>query len=123
MAGDITAHLNLVVYNLIVLGLDPGIATVGFGIVSSEKGCVSAIRYGVFRTSPGIALSRRLGDIYDDVNEIIKQFKPDAIAIEKLFFNTNHKQVFCCSRTRVLLCSIQMRVPIFEYTPLQVKAQ
>lgn len=124
MAGDITAHLNLVVYNLIVLGLDPGIATVGFGIVSSEKGCVSAIRYGVFRTSPGIALSRRLGDIYDDVNEIIKQFKPDAIAIEKLFFNTNHKTGISVAHGRgvLLLAAYKCGVPIFEYTPLQVKS-
>lgn len=106
-----------------VLGLDPGIATVGFGIVHSENNRISAIDYGVFKTSPGIALSRRLGIIYDDVNEIIKQFEPDAIAIEELFFNTNHKTGISVAHGRgvLLLASYKSGTPIHEYTPLQVK--
>lgn len=114
----------MVVYNLTVLGLDPGIATVGFGVVSSEKGCFSAIRYGVIRTSPGIALSQRLGCIYEDATEIINQFKPDAIAIEELFFNTNLKTGISVAHGRgvLLLAAYNCGIPVHEYTPLQVKS-
>lgn len=114
----------MVVDKLIVLGLDPGIATVGFGLVRSESGNIEAVKYGVFRTPSGLALSKRLGDIYDDINEIIREFKPDAIAIEELFFNTNLKTGISVAHGRgvLLLAANKSGIPIHEYTPLQVKS-
>lgn len=108
---------------MIVLGLDPGIATVGFGLLSSENGDFSALGYGVFRTSAGVPLSMRLSDIYDDINAIIAKYKPDVISIEELFFNTNLKTGISVAHGRgvLLLAASQSGIPIHEYTPLQVK--
>lgn len=106
-----------------ILGLDPGIATVGFGLIKAERSSFSAISYGVFRTSPGNPLSARLSDIYQDTIEIINLHKPDVVAIEQLFFNTNLKTGISVAHGRgvLLLAAYQSGIPIHEYTPLQVK--
>lgn len=108
---------------MIILGFDPGIATVGFGVISSEGNVQRAIQYGVITTPSSIPLSMRLNDIYNDALTLIKSFKPDAIAIEELFFNTNHKTGISVAHGRgvLLLAGVQSAVPMFEYTPLQVK--
>ncbi len=108
---------------MIVLGVDPGIATIGFGLVLSEGGAQSAIRYGVIRTPSGLPLSCRLSAIYDDFNEIIRQYKPDVAVVEELFFNTNLKTGISVAHGRgvLLLATYQNGIPIHEYTPLQVK--
>ncbi len=108
---------------MVILGLDPGIATVGFGIISSDKGSPRLIQYGVITTSPQERLSERLRQIYNDTLSLIDTFKPDAIAIEQLFFNTNLKTGISVSHGRgvLLLAGVNSGVPMFEYTPLQVK--
>ena len=112
-----------VVVELIILGLDPGIATVGFGLVRSEKNKFYPVRYGVFKTSAGLPLSQRLSSIYNDLNEVIRVYKPDVISIEELFFNTNLKTGISVAHGRgvMLLAAFQNGIPIHEYTPLQVK--
>ncbi|HHU06583.1 MAG TPA: crossover junction endodeoxyribonuclease RuvC [Clostridiales bacterium] len=108
---------------MIILGIDPGIATVGFGIISSEGNVQRLIQYGVITTPSSIPLSMRISDIYSDTLTLIDTFKPDAIAIEELFFNTNHKTGISVAHGRgvLLLAGVQSAVPMFEYTPLQVK--
>ena len=108
---------------MVILGLDPGIATVGFGIISSENGRQRAITYGAITTPAGQPLSERLESIYNDCNQLIESFQPDAIAIEELFFNTNLKTGIAVAHGRgvLLLSGKQHNVPMYEYTPLQVK--
>ena len=108
---------------LVILGLDPGIATVGFGIIQGNQGNFASLAYGAIRTEAGLPLSERLETIYRDVNEMLEQFRPDAVAIEELFFNTNITTGIAVAHGRgiLLLACRQKCVPIYEYTPLQVK--
>ena len=106
-----------------ILGIDPGIATVGFGIVESECGKQKFISCGVITTPAKTPLSQRLNQIYTDLEELLVSFKPDAVAIEELFFNTNITTGISVAHGRgvILLAVYHSGVPIFEYTPLQVK--
>jgi crossover junction endodeoxyribonuclease RuvC len=108
---------------MIILGVDPGIATVGFGVISSEGSRQSLVRCGVIRTAAGDRLALRLRQIYDDACELIDMYRPDAIAIEELFFNTNLKTGISVAHGRgvLILAGEERGVPMYEYTPLQVK--
>jgi len=106
-----------------VLGIDPGVATVGFGIISETGGAPKPKRYGVISTPAGMRLALRLKQINNDVSELIQTFKPDAIAVEELFFNTNQKTAVAVAhgRAAIILAGEEHGIPMFEYTPLQVK--
>lgn len=107
-----------------ILGIDPGIATVGFGIVDSERGtALRMVQYGAITTEAGLPLARRLYQINHDLEELISMFQPDAIAVEELFFNTNITTGIAVAHGRgiILFTAEKMGVPIFEYTPSQVK--
>ena len=106
-----------------ILGIDPGIATVGFGVVDSERGRQSFVRCGVITTPANTPLSSRLDRIYADLGELIRTFSPDAAAVEELFFNTNITTGISVAEGRgvILLACFHAGVPIYEYTPLQVK--
>ncbi|MCL2221039.1 MAG: crossover junction endodeoxyribonuclease RuvC [Oscillospiraceae bacterium] len=108
---------------MIVLGIDPGVATVGFGIISANNGEIKPRRYGVISTPAKMRLALRLKQINNDVAELIKTFKPDAIAVEELFFNTNQKTALSVAQGRaaVILAGEEHGIPMYEYTPLQVK--
>ena len=108
---------------MIVLGIDPGVATVGFGIISDKGGVPKPRRYGVISTPAGMRLALRLKQINSDVSELIRTFKPDAIAVEELFFNTNQKTALTVAhgRAAIILAGEESGIPMFEYTPLQVK--
>ena len=108
---------------MVILGIDPGVATVGFGVITESGGAPSLLRYGVITTPSGTRLALRLTQICDDVATLIETFKPDAIAVEELFFNTNMKTAISVShgRAAVILAGERHGVPMFEYTPLQVK--
>jgi len=108
---------------LVVLGIDPGVATVGFGIISQTGGIPKPKRYGVITTPAGMRLALRLKQINNDVSELIQMFKPDAIAVEELFFNTNQKTAVSVAhgRAAIILAGEEHGIPMFEYTPLQVK--
>lgn len=108
---------------MVIMGLDPGVATVGFGIIRSESGSQSVINYGAITTPAHHPLAERLEMIYNDCNRLIEAFSPDAIAIEELFFNTNITTGIAVAHGRgiLLLCGKTHGVPLFEYTPLQVK--
>ena len=108
---------------MIVLGIDPGIATIGFGVLESEKNSHKLIKCGVITTPAHTSLSSRLEQIYDDMLQILELFQPDAVSIEELFFNTNITTGIAVAHGRgvILLACQQAGVRIFEYTPLQVK--
>lgn len=107
-----------------ILGIDPGYATVGFGLLEVERTQVYHMcTYGAITTPPKLPLSRRLYQIDRDMESLIAQTKPDVIAIEELFFHTNLKTGIAVAHGRgVILCaSERCGVPLYEYTPIQVK--
>ena len=108
---------------MIILGIDPGLATIGFGVVKFERGRFATIDYGAIITPPKTPVHERLKMIYDGVRDLIKTYNPEDLAIEEIFFNTNQKTVIsvCEARGVILLCAHQSGLDINEYTPLQVK--
>ena len=108
---------------MIILGIDPGVATIGFGVIEASRQKNTLIQYGTITTPPGIPLSSRLFQISNDMEELIHTFHPDEMAIEELFFNTNITTGIAVAHGRgvILLAAEKLGVPIFEYTPMQVK--
>lgn len=108
---------------MIILGIDPGLATVGFGVLKFEKNKFVTIDHGAIITPPHTPVHARLKMIYDETLGIIEKYNPDDLAIEELFYNTNQKTVIpvCEARGVILLCAHQSGLYISEYTPLQVK--
>ena len=106
-----------------ILGIDPGYATIGFGLVEAERGQVKMVTYGAITTPAGLPLSRRLYQIGCDMEELIGQLKPDVISIEELFFNTNITTGIAVAHGRgvILYAAEKCGVPLYEYTPSQVK--
>lgn len=106
-----------------ILGIDPGIATIGFGMVESANNKFSLISCGVITTPAHTSLSSRLEQIYDDMLELLDTFKPDAVSVEELFFNTNITTGISVAHGRgvILLACRKVGVRVYEYTPLQVK--
>ena len=106
-----------------ILGIDPGIAIVGFGLIESNRGSVRMLQYGAVTTEAGLPLATRLVQIENDMTALIAQLKPDEIAIEELFFSKNITTGIAVAHGRgVILCTAErLGVPIFEYTPMQVK--
>lgn len=107
-----------------ILGIDPGYALIGYGIVSYNSGHFKTLTFGAVTTSPKLSFSERLEVIFKDINQLISEFSPDAISIEKLFFNTNTTTAIDVAQARgvILLAAKMNNVPVFEYTPLQVKS-
>ncbi len=106
-----------------ILGIDPGFATIGFGLIAAEAGTVQMLRYGAITTPAGMEFPQRLKLIYDDMLELLELLKPDAVSIEELFFNTNITTGIQVAHGRgvILLACTNYGVEIHEYTPLQVK--
>jgi len=106
-----------------ILGIDPGTSLIGFGIVDISGDKYSSVDYGVCKTAPKIPNRERVKDIYNFFHKLIKKYKPDAVAIESLFYFKNAKTVIQVSEIRgvLLLVAADNKVPIHEFTPLQVK--
>jgi crossover junction endodeoxyribonuclease RuvC len=107
-----------------ILGIDPGTGILGFGIVDIDpKGKASLVDAGVIRTTVKSPDSDRLNTIYDELHEIITEFKPEIMSVEKLFFAQNVTTAMSVAQARgvVLLCGKQHHLELFEYTPLQIK--
>ena len=106
-----------------ILGIDPGVAIVGFGVLDQEKGQAKMVQYGAINTRAGLPLATRLAQIESDMKELIETFKPDVISIEELFFSKNITTGIAVAHARgVILCTAEkMGVPIYEYTPMQIK--
>ncbi len=108
---------------MIILGIDPGIATVGFGVLDFSNNRYRLVRCGVITTPAHTPLSDRLNMIYEDLCILFDEFKPDVAAVEELFFNTNITTGISVAHGRgvILLACYRAGVKIYEYTPLQVK--
>ena len=106
-----------------ILGIDPGVATIGFGVVDAERGNQQLVRYGVITTPAGIPLSSRLYQISQDMSELLRQFDPDEMVVEELFFTKNITTGIAVAHGRgvILLEAERLGVPVYEYTPMQVK--
>jgi len=109
-----------------VLGIDPGTAIMGWGVVEKNKDVgngVKLVAYGAVKTSPGLDMPMRLKDLYDGLTAQIKRYKPEAVAIEDLFFFKNQKTVIKVGQARgvAILSAVNLDIPVFDYTPLQVK--
>lgn len=106
-----------------ILGIDPGIATIGFGLVEASRAQQKMIQYGTITTPAGLPLSRRLYQIGQDMQELITQLQPDVISIEELFFNNNITTGIAVAHGRgvILYAAEKCGIPLFEYTPSQVK--
>ncbi|MFW6026447.1 MAG: crossover junction endodeoxyribonuclease RuvC, partial [Candidatus Woesearchaeota archaeon] len=108
---------------MIVLGIDPGLATVGFGIVKKTGNKYTALDYGVIKTTSKKEVPQRMKDIYDAIASLIIKYQPNAIAIEELFFNRNAKSLINVAQARgvSILAGLDQCGNIYEYTPLQIK--
>lgn len=109
---------------MVILGIDPGVATVGFGVVDKRGTEFKAVEYGVITTPAHTLLEDRLCSIYDDLTDIISRHRPDCVSIEELFFNRNITTAIDVAQARgvLLLACRKAGIDIYEYTPLQVKS-
>ena len=108
---------------MIILGIDPGLATVGWGVIRAEGGKLKPVAYGTVRTPADMSTEKRLGSIYRDTGLLIEKYSPDAASVEELFFNTNITTGIRVAEARgvLLLCCSNYGIPVYEYSPLQVK--
>lgn len=108
---------------MIILGIDPGIAIVGWGVIDFTGNKLRPVAYGAITTPAHTPVTKRLSAIYDELSALIDKYKPEAISVEELFFNTNVKTAITVAHARgiILLCAAQKGVPEYEYTPLQAK--
>ena len=106
-----------------VLGIDPGLAIVGYSIIETDANKIKMLEYGCIKTEAEISTPDRLNIIFNKLNEIIKQYNPEDMAIEELFYNKNVKTVISIGQARgvEVLSGISNGLQIYEYTPLQIK--
>src|SRR4030042_1146317 len=106
-----------------ILGLDPGLANVGYAAIEYEDGQCQALRYGVVRTSASEALGKRLAKIYAETRQLVEEVQPDAVAIEQIFFAANLKTAIQVAQARgvIILATTEHGFPLYEYSPLQIK--
>jgi crossover junction endodeoxyribonuclease RuvC len=108
---------------VIVLGIDPGLANTGYGVVERRGGRLLALDGGVIQTRAGVAHERRLADIHAGIEALLAEHQPDAVALEELYFGQNVRTAFAVGQARgvVMLAAGQRGVPCSSYTPQQVK--
>lgn len=108
---------------MIVLGIDPGLANTGYGVVARRGGRLAALDGGVIETRAGVAIERRLADVHAAVDALLVEHAPDAVALEELYFGQNVRTAFAVGHARgaVMLAAGQHGVPCTSYTPQKVK--
>lgn len=108
---------------MIILGIDPGIGKVGWGVIKDESGKQTAVNFSCFETSLTLSLDERLVKIHRFILDLIEKFTPEILAIEQLYFSANSKTALTVGQARgvILLAAAQVHVPTISYTPLQVK--
>ena len=108
---------------MIILGIDPGLAIVGWGVIEYKGNKFSTLGYGSIQTPSTMSTEMRLVEIHKEINRLIASYKPDCMSVEELFWNTNQTTGIRVSEARgvILLCAASVGIPIYEYTPLQVK--
>ena len=108
---------------MIIFGIDPGLAISGYGVISYIGNKFELIKYGTVETSSSLSFPNRLKILYDAYTELFELYKPEAVAIEELFFNKNVKTAITVGQARGihLLAAVNKSIPLYEYTPLQIK--
>ncbi|MDR0855495.1 MAG: crossover junction endodeoxyribonuclease RuvC [Christensenellaceae bacterium] len=108
---------------MIILGIDPGYGTLGYGVIKKERGVCAHIENGAIITPKTDRFPERLKFIAEKIEELLAKYSPDAVAIEELFFNTNQKTAIMVAEARgvVLVTVERASIPLFEYTPIQIK--
>ena len=106
-----------------ILGIDPGTATMGWGVIRQEGSRLRYVQHGAITTPPTWEMPRRLGRLFDGVTQIVEGYRPDTVAVEELFFNTNATTAITVGQARgvALLAAYRAGIEVAEYTPLQVK--
>ena len=110
---------------MIILGIDPGYATIGYGVIKKDGARLTAIDYGVIQTPKDESIPVRLAMLDDALTAIINKFSPDVVSVEELFFNTNITTGIKVAQARgvILLCAVKKCGKLYEYTPLQIKQE
>lgn len=108
---------------MVILGIDPGYATTGFGLISAERGNYHLLQYGTVTTPPELSFPQRLNMLFEDMTRLLEVTKPEAVAVEELFWGHNITTGIGVSHGRgvILLAVERAGLPLFEYTPMQVK--
>ena len=106
-----------------MMGIDPGIAIVGFGVVEKQGSQLRPVQYGSIQTEAGLPVPLRLKQIFEAMQSLLATYRPEEMAVEKLFFNKNVTTAFTVGQARgvILLAAEMAAVPVYEYTPMQVK--
>jgi crossover junction endodeoxyribonuclease RuvC len=110
---------------MVILGIDPGTATTGYGVIKTTSKKVSLVDFGVIKTTAGEEMPKRLLKLRKELKKLIKDCQPAAMVIERLFFNTNAKTAMTVGQARgvVLLVAAETKLPVFEYTALEAKLE
>lgn len=108
---------------MIILGIDPGIARIGWGIIKNTKPELTVCAYGLISTDKDIPKEKRLKSLYDGMLSILTKYKPDVMSVEDLFFATNAKTAIMVGEARgvILLSAAQANISVVSYTPLSIK--
>lgn len=108
---------------MIILGIDPGYAIVGWGVVDYQGNRFSPVGFGAVTTAAGVDFEKRLEQVYQGVKEVFETYRPEALSIEKLFYQHNQTTVIGVAEARgvILLAAAQYGIPVYEYTPMQIK--
>lgn len=108
---------------MIIMGVDPGTAITGYGVIEYVGNKFNLLEYGVVRSSKEIAVAERLQIVFNGINQIIDKYQPEHFVIEELFFNKNTKTALAVGQARgvIILAACLKGLPVYEYTPLQVK--
>lgn len=108
---------------MLILGIDPGFARVGWAVIENQKSKIKTKNYGCIETSKNLCSSERLVLVYKQVCRLIKRYDPQALAIEELFFTSNAKTAFKVGEARgvIALAGAIQKIPVFSYTPLEIK--
>jgi crossover junction endodeoxyribonuclease RuvC len=108
---------------MLALGIDPGTATTGYGLVQDQDGSLAVVDYGVILTASNLEMPERLLELFRQLNKIILLHRPESGAVEKLFFQKNVRTALSVGQARgvILLAMAQAELPVYEYTPLEVK--
>lgn len=106
-----------------IIGIDPGTAICGYGIIDVDGSRLQPVAYGCITTTPQDTDAMRLEILFNDLSDILEEYRPDKFGVEQLFFNRNVTTAIAVGQARgvILLAASQRRIPIYEYTPLQVK--
>jgi crossover junction endodeoxyribonuclease RuvC len=112
---------------MIILGIDPGLATTGYGIINqsekNKKTVFECVKYGIIKTEPGVEIPQRLQIIHNGLSKIINAYQPEALVMENIFFFRNVKTVIPVSQAQgvILLAAAKKKMPVYRFTPLEVK--